>query len=185
MHSAEDATAFVRELFRQHGEAIDDLEVRRASLEDTYMALVREHEAGARDVRGAGVPRRRPDEPEDHGRCAPALARGLIELRQTFTNAQDLWGYLFPAVVLLVVMFFMRDAHGARHRRSRSARSTLPSVIGMSVAFGGLMSMAALLSIEREDGTLLRAKATPNGMLGYLVGKIVRGRRHVDRQPSC
>jgi ABC-2 type transport system permease protein len=29
-----------------------------------------------------------------------------------------------------------------------------------------------MLTIEREDGTLLRAKATPNGMFGYLVGKI-------------
>lgn len=29
------------------------------------------------------------------------------------------------------------------------------------------------LTVEREDGTLLRAKAVPNGMLGYLVGKIV------------
>ncbi len=26
--------------------------------------------------------------------------------------------------------------------------------------------------MEREDGTLLRAKATPHGMLGYLVGKV-------------
>jgi ABC-2 type transport system permease protein len=33
--------------------------------------------------------------------------------------------------------------------------------------------MSQLLTVEREDGTLLRAKATPNGMLGYLVGKIV------------
>jgi ABC-2 type transport system permease protein len=29
------------------------------------------------------------------------------------------------------------------------------------------------LALEREDGTLLRAKAIPNGMLGYLVGKLV------------
>jgi ABC-2 type transport system ATP-binding protein len=49
VHSAENATAFVRELFLQHGEAVEDLEVRRASLEDTYMTLVREHEAGARE----------------------------------------------------------------------------------------------------------------------------------------
>lgn len=27
--------------------------------------------------------------------------------------------------------------------------------------------------MEREDGTLLRAKATPNGMLGYLTGKVI------------
>jgi ABC-2 type transport system permease protein len=33
--------------------------------------------------------------------------------------------------------------------------------------------MGDLLVIEREDGTLLRAKAIPNGMLGYLLGKVV------------
>ncbi|MEU4619167.1 ABC transporter ATP-binding protein [Actinoplanes sp. NPDC023801] len=41
VHSADDATGFVRELFRQHGDAIGDLEVRRSSLEETYMKLVR------------------------------------------------------------------------------------------------------------------------------------------------
>src|SRR5690348_1602065 len=46
VHSAADATAFVRELFRQYGDEISDLEVRRASLEDTYMALVHQHESG-------------------------------------------------------------------------------------------------------------------------------------------
>ncbi|WP_052311984.1 MULTISPECIES: ABC transporter ATP-binding protein [unclassified Actinoplanes] len=47
VHSAADATPFVRELFRQYGERIGDLEVRRSSLEDTYMKLVHEAE-GAR-----------------------------------------------------------------------------------------------------------------------------------------
>ncbi|HEV2779977.1 MAG TPA: ABC transporter ATP-binding protein [Actinophytocola sp.] len=46
LHTTDDATGFVRELFAQHGQGIDDLEVRRASLEDTYMALVHRHEAG-------------------------------------------------------------------------------------------------------------------------------------------
>jgi ABC-2 type transport system ATP-binding protein len=46
VHSAEDATGFVRELLAQHGEAVTDLEVRRATLEDTYLALVRAHESG-------------------------------------------------------------------------------------------------------------------------------------------
>ena len=32
--------------FAQHGDDIADLEVRRATLEDTYMALVYEHETG-------------------------------------------------------------------------------------------------------------------------------------------
>ncbi|MCA2217242.1 ABC transporter ATP-binding protein [Jidongwangia harbinensis] len=46
VHSAADATGFVRELFAQYGEDIADLEVRPTSLEDTYMTLVRESEAG-------------------------------------------------------------------------------------------------------------------------------------------
>jgi ABC-2 type transport system permease protein len=48
----------------------------------------------------------------------------------------------------------------------------LPSILGMNVALG-MISMSQQLTADREDGTLLRAKATPNGMLGYLAGKIV------------
>jgi ABC-2 type transport system permease protein len=49
----------------------------------------------------------------------------------------------------------------------------LPGLLGWSIAYGGLGGPAAGITADREDGTLLRAKATPNGMLGYLVGKIV------------
>ncbi|WP_203862654.1 ABC transporter ATP-binding protein [Plantactinospora mayteni] len=38
------STGFVFELFRKHGHAITDLEVRRPSLEDAYLALVRQTE---------------------------------------------------------------------------------------------------------------------------------------------
>ncbi|GIH07565.1 multidrug ABC transporter ATP-binding protein [Rhizocola hellebori] len=40
------STRFVFELFQRHGESIADLEVRRASLEDTYLSLVRQAESG-------------------------------------------------------------------------------------------------------------------------------------------
>jgi ABC-2 type transport system ATP-binding protein len=48
VHSAREATRFVRELFLQYGDDIGDLEVRRTSLEDTYMRLVHDFEGGAR-----------------------------------------------------------------------------------------------------------------------------------------
>lgn len=55
--STPNSTRFVRELFASHGEAIAELEVRRASLEDTYLTLVRQGEAtvddGAADLAGA------------------------------------------------------------------------------------------------------------------------------------
>jgi ABC-2 type transport system ATP-binding protein len=47
VHSAADATGFVRELFQQHGAAIGELEVRPSSLEETYMKLVRDAEGSA------------------------------------------------------------------------------------------------------------------------------------------
>ncbi|MFC9256143.1 ABC transporter ATP-binding protein [Amycolatopsis thailandensis] len=45
VHSTTESTKYVHELFKQHGDAVGDLEVRRASLEDTYMTLVRQAES--------------------------------------------------------------------------------------------------------------------------------------------
>jgi ABC-2 type transport system ATP-binding protein len=59
VHSTMDATRYVRELLAHDGGTVTDLEVRRASLEDTYMALVREFESGRADaaVRAFGAAR--------------------------------------------------------------------------------------------------------------------------------
>lgn len=46
VHSTEDATAFVRRLLGEHDD-VADLEVRRASLEDTYITLVQRYEGAA------------------------------------------------------------------------------------------------------------------------------------------
>jgi ABC-2 type transport system ATP-binding protein len=46
VRSVRESTKFVHDLFRRHGDAITDLEVRRASLEDTYLSLVRRVETG-------------------------------------------------------------------------------------------------------------------------------------------
>jgi len=101
------------------------------------------------------------------------VRRGGIELRQTFTNFQDLWNYIFLPGLFLIVMYFLRGKSVPGTDFSLSAM-TIPSVVGMQIVFAGLVMVAAVLIMEREDGTLLRAKATPHGMLGYLVGKIVQ-----------
>jgi ABC-2 type transport system ATP-binding protein len=46
--SVEHPTRFVRDLFAEHGEAVDHLEVRRTRLEEVYLAMVREFESGPR-----------------------------------------------------------------------------------------------------------------------------------------
>lgn len=100
------------------------------------------------------------------------IRRGGIEVRQTLTNAGDFANYVFLPAVFFIVMYFLRGNTVPGTDFSLSTM-TIPSVVGLQVAFGGLMGIAGILIMEREDGTLLRAKATPNGMLGYLVGKVV------------
>jgi len=100
------------------------------------------------------------------------VARGGIELKQTLTTPTDLFAYIFPAILLLGTVFFMRNAHVPGTTFSLGA-STLPGVLGMGLALGGLLTVSQQLVVEREDGTLLRAKATPNGMTSYVIGKAV------------
>ncbi|MFC7326292.1 ABC transporter ATP-binding protein [Marinactinospora rubrisoli] len=49
VHPTPDATRFVRQLLAQHDD-VADLEVRRPSLEDVYMEMVRRHEGGQADA---------------------------------------------------------------------------------------------------------------------------------------
>ncbi|MGW5737277.1 MULTISPECIES: ABC transporter permease [Streptomyces] len=98
-------------------------------------------------------------------------ARGLIELRQSFTNGGDVLSHLLWPVLMLTVLFFLRDtAFGTSGLLLGTL--ALPSILGMNAAMG-MVSMSQALTAEREDGTLLRAKATPNGTPGYLIGKVV------------
>jgi ABC-type multidrug transport system, permease component len=98
--------------------------------------------------------------------------RGLIELRISLTTTQDILGYVVPTLIFVVVLLFMRNATVPGTTFSLGS-VTLPSLLGMGVALSGLATIAQQLTVDREDGTLLRAKATPHGMLGYLIGKII------------
>src|SRR5687767_9046445 len=100
------------------------------------------------------------------------LFRGWIETRQNLTDTAYVLSHAIPPVLYVVVLLFMR---GQTVPGTDFALCTmlLPSLLGMSLVFGGLAGPTAVITADREDGTLLRAKATPNGMLGYLVGKIV------------
>ncbi len=100
------------------------------------------------------------------------LQRGRIELKQTFTNADSLIPTVIVTGAFRVVMVLTRKTTVPGTHFSLGA-TMLTSVLGMSIGVNGLATMGGLLATEREDGTLLRAKATPNGMAGYLVGKVI------------
>jgi ABC-2 type transport system permease protein len=77
---------------------------------------------------------------------------------------------LWNAVPLIVLILNRNSALGDTGL-SLSA-SLLPGILAVGLAFG-VMGTAYSLSAEREDGTLLRAKAVPGGMSSYVVGLCV------------
>jgi ABC-2 type transport system permease protein len=101
------------------------------------------------------------------------LARGGIELRHMFTYLPDLFQTLFIPLIQIVVLFLMRGHHVPGTTFSLGSL-TLPSGIGMGFVLGGTLGVTGLLTVDREDGTLLRAKATPDGMTAYVIGQITR-----------
>jgi ABC-2 type transport system permease protein len=88
-------------------------------------------------------------------------ARGLTELRQSLTNAGDLFNHAFWPILMIITVYFLR--HHAY---------LLPSILGMNASMA-MVTMSQTLTADREDGTLLRAKATPDGIGAYIVGKVV------------
>lgn len=95
------------------------------------------------------------------------VSRGWIETRQAAVI--NYWG---PPVAF-AGMLFWRQGKTVPGTDFALGAMVLPSLLGMQIAVGGFTGPAAAIAADAEDGTLLRAKATPNGMLGYLVGKIV------------
>jgi len=100
------------------------------------------------------------------------LSRGWIEFRQTLATPRDLISILITTGTLLAVMIWTRHTHVPGTRFSLGT-ATLVSVLALDVVHYGVVNMGDLIVAEREDGTLLRAKAIPNGMLGYLLGNVV------------
>jgi ABC-2 type transport system permease protein len=96
--------------------------------------------------------------------------QGMIELRQSFTGG-ELVSNLFWPIATLAAIFLLRNRHvGATDLGLGTL--ILPGVLGMFVAFGMLL-VAQQLTADREDGTLLRARAIPDGVRGYLFGKLL------------
>lgn len=96
--------------------------------------------------------------------------RGIIEFKQYLRSPQDMFWTIFMTVIFLVVLWFQRDKEV---EGISLALLTLPGLLGMNIAMGGLSGTAGQLSFDREDGTLLRAKAIPQGMFAYLVSRVV------------
>jgi ABC-2 type transport system permease protein len=100
------------------------------------------------------------------------LHRGWTEFLLSLRSAQDQGFYLFMAVGVLGYLFVRRDTE-IEGTSLTVPQVSMPSILGALIAFGVVIGPAYALAMEREDGTLLRAKAVPHGIDGYVAGQLL------------
>ncbi|MBE3000956.1 ABC transporter permease [Nocardiopsis sp. HNM0947] len=99
-------------------------------------------------------------------------SRGRTDFVRLSTTPGELFGYLFyPAVFvgLAATLNFDHNTTGVDGSGYFVAGGVVFALVTTS-----LLTLAQLIGTEREDGTLLRAKALPHGMLAYTVGKALQ-----------
>ena len=100
------------------------------------------------------------------------LRRGWMEFVQSIRSSQDQWFYLFTAFLVLGYLWIRRNADSPIEGVPFAAFA-LPSLLGGLIAFGVVVGPAYTLAMEKEDGTLLRHRAIPNGVVGYVSGQLL------------
>lgn len=102
---------------------------------------------------------------------ALGVERGLITWRGTNFTREGVFNLVFYNAIPLIFLIISRDSTLPGTDIPIGGK-LLPGMLALMVVFS-VMGVAYYLSTEREDGTLLRAKAIPNGMSAYTVGLAV------------
>jgi ABC-2 type transport system permease protein len=100
------------------------------------------------------------------------LRRGWTEFVLSVRSPQDQGFYLFVGLITLGYLWLNRNSEIAGTSLLVPTYA-LPSILGALLAFGVIIGPAYALAMEREDGTLLRHKALPHGMPGYVTGQLL------------
>jgi ABC-2 type transport system permease protein len=100
------------------------------------------------------------------------LRRGWTEFVQSVTSPQDQGFYVFTGVLVLGYLLLRRDTE-VEGTGLLYPVVAMPSILGALVVFGVVIGPAYALAMEREDGTLLRSRAAPHGLVGYVSGQVL------------
>ncbi len=100
------------------------------------------------------------------------VRRGLTEFGQSLRSPQDQGYYLVSGALVLGYLVLRRDDPVAGTDLLVPSVA-LPSILGALLVFGLVIGPAYSLAMEREDGTLLRHRAIPNGVRAYVAGQLV------------
>ncbi|MEU5980317.1 ABC transporter permease [Streptomyces sp. NPDC047315] len=97
------------------------------------------------------------------------LNRGGIELRHLLRNPKEMFGHLSNVVVAVVVAAVVSgDVSGTSTPMSHLVLAGFAAYLLFQI---GLVNLPQILVTEREEGVLLRMRATPGGIPAYLVAK--------------
>jgi ABC-2 type transport system permease protein len=100
-----------------------------------------------------------------------SVRQARIELRiQLFSPMVFSWVSL--PIIGLVVLHFLREADVMGSGISL-AQLGIPGLLAVTIISGGVLGVAGQLLTERDDGTLLRAKAVPHGMVSHLIANML------------
>ncbi|MFG2141627.1 ABC transporter permease [Streptomyces sp. NPDC048650] len=97
------------------------------------------------------------------------LRRGRIELRHLIGNRKEMAGHLANVVVALALAANLDKRVPGTH--IPMAHLTLAGFAAYLLFQIGLFNLPQILVTEREEGALLRLRATPGGIPAYLVAK--------------
>ncbi|WP_327658107.1 ABC transporter permease [Streptomyces sp. NBC_00483] len=97
------------------------------------------------------------------------IQRGGIELRHLVRNGKEMSGHVTNVVVALVIAAYISsDVPGTETPMSHLVVAGFAAYLLFQV---GLVTLPQILVTEREEGALLRLRATPGGIPAYLVAK--------------
>ncbi|WP_413471527.1 ABC transporter permease [Streptomyces sp. MB09-02B] len=97
------------------------------------------------------------------------IQRGGIELRHFLRNGKEMSSHLTNVVVALIVAAYISDdVPGTRTPMTHLVLAGFAAYLLFQV---GLINLPQILVTEREEGALLRLRATPGGIPAYLVAK--------------
>lgn len=99
------------------------------------------------------------------------LRRGWTEAVLALRSPEDMLFYLLWGGGVVVYLYLNRNTL-VEGTDLTLPTVVLPGVLAAMLIFGGIVGPAFTLVLEREDGTLLRAKAAPYGMTGYVAGQV-------------
>jgi ABC-2 type transport system permease protein len=99
------------------------------------------------------------------------LRRGLIVYRHVTFSPEGTFNILFWYGLPIAAMVWLRNEVMPGGNLALGT-FVMPGLLGLVIAVAAV-NPAFYLAAEREDGTLLRAKAVPNGLAGYIAGLLI------------